>query len=256
MNKYPLWKYLLLLVVVSLAFVYAIPNLYKPDPAIQVSGVSGQTQISQATLERIIHALDELGIENIGAVIAENNTSALVRLSSTDDQLAAKEAVQNALSQNDFVVALNLAPTTPKFLRSLNASPMKLGLDLSGGVHFLLEVDVDVAVDIQLESLSGSVKDTLRENKIRYIRPKVEEGVMSMGFRSSEDRSRAIGFIRESNPDLLIEPVDTGSTANIEIRFSDFTISEIQSNAWFSVRVQRVLLLNYRGYRIPQQLNE
>ena len=221
----------MLLVVVALAFVYAMPNLYPPDPAIQVSGASGQTAITEQALDRITAALDQAGIDSFGAEIAESGTSALVRLRSSEDQLAAKEAVQKAMSQNEFLVALNLAPTTPAFLRSLNASPMNLGLDLSGGVHFLLEVDVDVAVDIQLESISGQVKDVLLENSVRYIRPKIESGVLSMGFRSDEDRSRAMTLIRDINPDLQISTVDTNTTANIEIRFSEFAISEIHGNA-------------------------
>jgi len=167
MNKYPLWKYLLLVFVIAVSVVYALPNLYAPDPAVQISGQSGATEISPQTLNVVQQALDKAGVEYFGETLSEDSKSALVRFASGEDQLLAKSAIQREMG-NEFVVALNLAPTTPEWLRDFGAKPMKLGLDLSGGVHFLLEVDINAAVKTNLESVAGQVRSLLREEKIRY----------------------------------------------------------------------------------------
>jgi preprotein translocase subunit SecD len=145
LNKYPLWKYLLILAVLAIGFIYSAPNLYPDDPAIQVSGASTTLQISQADLERINKALGDAGVGVKSAVLAKEGKAGLIRLLKKDDQLPAKDVVRKVLG-DDYVVALNLAPTTPQWLRAVGASPMKLGLDLSGGVHFLLEVDMEKAI--------------------------------------------------------------------------------------------------------------
>src|SRR5690606_37117811 len=124
LNRYPLWKYLLIVVVLLLGLVYATPNLYPDDPAIQISGISSTQTIEQS----------------------DNAGSGLVRLVELDDQLPAQDIVRRTLG-NEFVVAQNLAPTTPQWLLNIGAGPMKLGLDLAGGVHFLLEVDMEKAIE-------------------------------------------------------------------------------------------------------------
>ena len=128
MNRYPLWKYLLILFVILLGMVYALPNLYVPDPAVQVSGQSSATVIDQQLLDQMEQALKDEGIEYFGA--ESNGENALIRLKERDQQLPAKRVIQRALG-SDYVVALNLAPTTPEWLAALGAQPMKLGLDLS-----------------------------------------------------------------------------------------------------------------------------
>ena len=137
-NKFPLWKNSVIILVVAFGFVFAAPNLYPPDPAIQISGQSG-AMADQAVLEKIEKALDEAGIEHSDG--EANGETALVRLKDIDVQLRAKKIVQAEMG-GDYIVALNLAPTTPDWLSGLGGVPMKLGLDLSGGVHFLLEVDL------------------------------------------------------------------------------------------------------------------
>ncbi|VFT08131.1 preprotein translocase subunit SecD [Pseudomonas aeruginosa] len=148
LNKYPLWKYLLILAVLAVGFIYSAPNLYPDDPAVQISGASTALQVTQADVDRAAKALTDAGI-----AVKANSLSkkgGLIRLVKQDDQLPAKEVVRRTLG-DDYVVALNLAQTTPEWLRKLGGSPMKLGLDLSGGVHFLLEVDMDKAVDARLK---------------------------------------------------------------------------------------------------------
>ncbi|MEQ9208718.1 MAG: protein translocase subunit SecD, partial [Pseudomonadales bacterium] len=154
MNKYPIWKYLLLITVLAGSLIYALPNLYEPDPAVQISGQSGATEIQTRTLEIAQRALQEAGITYFGGQVTEDAKSALIRLETMSDQLLAKSVIQRVLG-SEYVVALNLAPTTPAWLENLGAKPMKLGLDLSGGVHFLMEVDTEAAVEANLESVSG-----------------------------------------------------------------------------------------------------
>ena len=137
LNKYPLWKYLLIAVVLIVSLIYSAPNLYPDDPAIQISGASSAQTIAQADLDRISKALAEAGIEVKASNVGEHGRSGLIRLVSQGDQLPAKDVVRRTLGDN-YVVALNLAQTTPDWLRSVGASPMKLGLDLSGGVHLSL----------------------------------------------------------------------------------------------------------------------
>src|SRR5476649_2728842 len=173
LNKYPLWKYLLILAVLAVGFIYSAPNLYPDDPAIQVSGASTALQVTQADLDRVSKALTDAKITVKGATLAAGGKGGLIRLTRQEDQLPAKDVVRKALG-DDYVVALNLAQTTPQWLRSLGAHPMKLGLDLSGGVHFLLEVDMDKAVDARLKVYDGDVKSQLVAPTLR----KTEEQVV------------------------------------------------------------------------------
>ena len=148
-NRYPLWKNILIVLSIALSTVYALPNLYKPDPAVQISGAGSDQPITTDDLEKVRAALNEAHIEFFGDVVQHN--SLLVRLKSGEAQLAAKATLENALG-NNYVVAVNLAPTTPAWLLAIGAQPMKLGLDLSGGVHFLLEVDTDQVITTRLKT--------------------------------------------------------------------------------------------------------
>lgn len=231
MNKYPIWKYLLLIAVLAGSLIYALPNLYEPDPAVQISGQSGATEIQTRTLDIAQRALEEAGITYFGGQVSENANSALIRLESMSDQLLAKSVIQRVLG-SEYVVALNLAPTTPAWLENLGAKPMKLGLDLSGGVHFLMEVDTEAAVEANLESVSGQVRTLLREEGIRYLSPEVtEDQVLSVSFRSSEDRDRALTIIRDAQPNLVYESVDDGQFYSLEIGYSDLEVGNIEERA-------------------------
>ncbi len=186
-KRYPLWKYLLVLFVATLGVIYSAPNLYAPDPAVQISGQSGAAVIDERTLALATEALDDAGIEYFGA--ESDGRSALLRLKDMEMQLAAKEALQRALGY-DYVVALNLAPTTPDWLLALGASPMKLGLDLAGGVHFLLEVDTAAAMAKRLESTADEIKANLRRERIRYRSVELtDENVVVAEFGSEEERA-------------------------------------------------------------------
>jgi len=194
MNHYPLWKYLLILLIISLGAVYASPNFYAPDPAIQVLGKSSGMIIDQPLMEKITGALSESGIEYFGEEI--NGENGLIRLKEREQQLSAKDVIQRALGSN-YIVALNLAPTTPDWLARLGAAPMKLGLDLSGGVHFLLEVNTDEIVDKRMETMVREVRSAMREEKLRYHSVKlVDKRVIVSAFKTEEERDQASSIFR------------------------------------------------------------
>jgi preprotein translocase subunit SecD len=164
MNRYPLWKYLLIITIILVSALYALPNLYPSDPAIQVTSSKGQVFDDQFT-QRINLLLKEKKI-NPKAIEIEAE-KVLIRFDQPDVQLVAADALKEKLGK-DYIVALNLAPATPNWLRALNADPMYLGLDLRGGVHFLMEVDTSTVLDKNLNPYVRDFKDTLREAKINY----------------------------------------------------------------------------------------
>ncbi|CAA0087990.1 Protein translocase subunit SecD [Zhongshania aliphaticivorans] len=206
LNKYPLWKNLLILAVLGIGLLYAIPNLYRPDPALQVSGESSGVVIDQALMTRLSAALDAGGIEHFGEEANETGKSGLVRLYETDVQLRAQSIVQRTLGDG-YVVALNLASNTPDWLSNLGAQAMKLGLDLSGGVHFLLEVDTDSAIETRLEHFSSGIKKKLREERIRGF-VTLNDGVISGKFTTAELRDTALKLIRSDFAELTGEKVE------------------------------------------------
>ncbi|WP_370216119.1 protein translocase subunit SecD [Thalassolituus sp.] len=197
LNKYPLWKNLLILVVVALAFIYAAPNLYPPDAAIQVTPSRAGAEMSAATLSDVRRALDDADISYFGEEV--NGSTALLRLESADAQLAAKAAIQRKLG-DEFVVALNLAPTTPEWLVNLGAGPMTLGLDLSGGVHFLMEVEMDEYVAGRIANYREDLRTNLRQENIKYRRVTVEGDKVRLSFREDALRSEARTFINRTYP--------------------------------------------------------
>lgn len=231
MNKYPIWKYLLILSVLAVAAIYAMPNIYPPDPAVQISGETSGTQISQSTLERAVDSLEPEGIEVIGSDVSEDGVSALIRLADRDHQLAANELIKEALGPG-YVVALNLAPTTPQWLRDIGAQPMKLGLDLSGGVHFLLEVDIEAAVADRAEGLASQVRTQLLEEGIRYRTPEItEDNHVRIGFRTDADRSEARTLVLEQNPDLQVATEEEGALYILDLAYSELAIRDFEERA-------------------------
>jgi preprotein translocase subunit SecD len=165
LNRYPWWKNLLVVVVILIAFMYAAPNLFGEDPAVQVSGANATVTVDNDLLDKLEHTLTDAQIPYKSAAI--ENHSLLLRFSSTDAQSSAKDVIQQALG-NDYLVALNLAPATPDWLKAIGATPMKLGLDLRGGVHFLLQVDVDSVLQQRIDGDMHSISQLMREQHIRY----------------------------------------------------------------------------------------
>lgn len=229
MNRYPLWKNLLVLFIAALGFIYAAPNLYTPDPAIQISGQSSAMKIDQSIIDQAQAALSEAGIEYFGAKSAGN--SALIRLRETEKQLAAKDVIARALGHN-YVVALNLAPTTPQWLRDIGAGPMKLGLDLSGGVHFLLEVDTESVMTKRMDTNLSSIRTALRTAKLRYHSIQLaDQNVIVARFNNAEAAKQASDVIRKELPELQRLQLEEDGKFILQISLPESAIKEIEDYA-------------------------
>ncbi|WP_439886166.1 protein translocase subunit SecD [Pseudomonas sp. MBLB4123] len=227
LNKFPLWKYLLIVAVLAIGFVYSAPNLYPDDPAIQISGNSTAMRVEQADLERAARALSEAGIEVKAMSLAVQGRGGLLRLVSQEDQLPAKDVVRRALG-GDFVVALNLAQTTPDWLRNLGAGPMKLGLDLSGGVHFLLEVDMDKALDARRKVYEGEVKSLLRKERVRYRSLPEAGGAIQLGFADEATLEQAERLIRKEFNDFELVAVERSEMQVLRLSLTPAKLAEIR----------------------------
>jgi len=228
LNKFPLWKNILILLVIAFGFIYATPNFYPPDPAIQLSGQSGPMVIDDSVLQKVEGALDEAGIDYFDG--QADGESLLVRLQDIDLQLRAKEVIQAEMG-GEYIVALNLAPTTPDWLSSLGGQPMKLGLDLSGGVHFLLEVDLASAVAVRLEGDLQEIKTVLREERIRYRSFELKGNQIIGQFRDIEQVKKATALIRNSYRDLLPQTKPGQNPLSLVLNLSIAATSIIEDSA-------------------------
>lgn len=227
-NKFPLWKNLMILVVVAFAFIYSAPNLYPPDPALQLSGQSSAMKIDQSVLAKVEKALSDAKIEYFAG--EADGEAALIRLVDSDMQMRAKEVVQAEMG-GEYIVALNLAPTTPQWLSDLGGSPMKLGLDLSGGVHFLLEVDLDSALATRLEGDLQEVKSSLREEKIRYRSFELKGQQIIGRFRNEQQVEQAATLIRTNYRDLQPQNRQGQNPLTLVLELSEIAAGQIEDNA-------------------------
>lgn len=227
-NKFPVWKNALIILVVALGFIYAGPNIYPPDPAVQLSGQSGAMLIDQAVLDKASAALDSAEIDYFGG--QSDGESALLRLNDIAQQLRAKEVIQAEMG-GDYIVALNLAQTTPRWLSSLGASPMKLGLDLSGGVHFLLEVDLDAAIKTRLEGHLEDLKVSLRKNRVRYRSFTLVNHQIVGQFRDLEQLKKAESIVRKEFSELQPQSNPSGNPLSLGLRLSEIAKDDIEDNA-------------------------
>jgi len=202
MNRYPLWKYILIMLVTIAAFIYAAPNLYGEYPAVQIMG-STNSLVDNQTLQLATEALKNAGIQYQDTLFQEQTL--LFRFTSTDDQLKAKELLQDTLGGN-YLVAINLSSATPDWLKAIGAAPMKLGLDLRGGVHFLLQVDVDTAIKQRVDGDMRGIGQALREERIRYagINRKGDNEI-NLQFRSSQALNAAYQFVKKSLSRIYLE---------------------------------------------------
>ncbi|PLR43979.1 protein translocase subunit SecD [Chimaeribacter arupi] len=201
LNRYPLWKYLMLIVVILIGLLYALPNLYGEDPAVQITGARG-SDASMATLDQVKSALEKDQIASKS--IALENGAILARFKDTDVQLRAREVLTNVLGDK-YVIALNLAPATPTWLSALAAEPMKLGLDLRGGVHFLMEVDMETALGKLQEQTMDSLRSDLRDKSIPYATVrKLAGNAVEVRFRDAAIRDNAISYLTPRHRDLVL----------------------------------------------------
>ena len=227
--QYPAWKYLLIAVVLIIAGLYAAPNLYPDEPSVQITSAAAGTQLSEGILTQSQSLLEEAGLNNHDGTFEGN--SALVRLDNPVDQLKAQEVLRQNLGE-DYVVALNLAQTTPQWLRDIGAKPMKLGLDLRGGVRFVLEVDMDKALEQRLTSASRDMRRELRSERIAIKGIKTEERSVVLHFADTDTRNRAQNVLQGSmgNTFSLQSSIDAQGPALI-LAYNDATLDEINSYA-------------------------
>jgi preprotein translocase subunit SecD len=225
LNRYPLWKYLMLIVVILVGLLYALPNLYGEDPAVQITGARG-VAASETTLDQVRTVLEKDKIASKS--IALENGAILARFSNPDIQLRAREALMAELGDK-FVVALNLAPATPTWLAMLGAEPMKLGLDLRGGVHFLMEVDMDTALSKLQEQTMDTLRSELREKGIPYasIR-KLDNNGVEVRFRDDAARDQAISYISSRQRDMVLS---ANGTNTLKASLTDARLSEAREYA-------------------------
>ena len=226
MNHYSPWKYFLIGAVVVLGFFYALPNLFGDSPSIQISGTR-DVQINQQTLQRVRQLLDDKTFAYQSVVL--ENKRLLIRFDDTDVQLNAKEVIREQLGRG-YVVALNLAPATPQWLRNLGALPMVMGLDLRGGVHFLMEVDMEAALSKAAERYVGDLRVTLRTEKIRYqtLRRKGDE--ILLGFRTEALQQQAYAVIRQEYDDLQVRVSKSDNTL-LRIKLIERAVQETRKFA-------------------------
>ena len=226
MNRYPLWKYTLLVILVVLGILYALPNFFGEDPVLQISGSEG-TVVSQSTLTQTEQVLNQ---NNISYKSAEDTTNdlILVRFNSVTDQTNAKDLVQSALG-DQYVVAQNLLGVSPEWLQAIGAQPMKLGLDLRGGIHFLLQVDVDSVVAKREKSDVRSISDTLRNANIRYAGvSSAADGSTLIQFRDSDTRNAAQSTLQKNFPDYLVSPLTQSGTLYLSMTLSPAGLSALR----------------------------
>ncbi|WP_019896444.1 protein translocase subunit SecD [Hydrogenovibrio halophilus] len=195
-NTYPLWKYLLLAVAIVLSVTYAAPNLFGDDPAVQISPVK-TVEFDQQTADRIRTTLAEAGIEP--KQFERHQEQFLLRFHSSDDQLEARSLLKEAMGRQA-VVALNLAPATPELLRSVGAQPMYLGLDLRGGVHFLMDVDMEAAIAKTYERYVDELKAVLREERIRYLGLTHEDDELLLRLRDASEMEKTLSVVNAEFP--------------------------------------------------------
>ncbi|RBM71342.1 protein translocase subunit SecD [Vibrio tarriae] len=227
LNRYPLWKYLMVMFTIAIAALYALPNIYGEDPAIQITGARGAS-VDMSTLDAVTSALDKAQLSKKS--IALENGSILVRFNDTDTQISARDIISEALG-NDKIVALNLAASTPDWLESIGAAPMKLGLDLRGGVHFLMEVDMDAAMEKLVTQQEESFRSDLRDEKIRYRAIRPLSDAVEVTLRDAEQLAQTKLLLESKHRDMTFTTSETDGRFVLLAKFTEARLQEIRNYA-------------------------
>ncbi|HHC74396.1 MAG TPA: protein translocase subunit SecD, partial [Thiothrix sp.] len=242
MNRYPLWKYLIIMVVVLVSSLYALPNLFPSQPAVQITAVD-DAPLDQALLDNIQQTLTQQNFQP--KAIEQDSEKFLIRFDSTDMQLAAADAIKAFLLQQGlakrYSTALNLVPATPQWLRALNAQPMYLGLDLRGGVHFLMEVDSEAVVSKNLNPYVRDIKDTFRNEKVAYASVVRKGDKISVILKSPEAITKATDLLKQNYRQQLDINVGPQGGA-ISLQLNQETLTSIKR---FAVK-QNIMTLRKR----------
>ena len=226
MKRYGIWKYILILIVLSFGVIYSLPNLYAPDPAVQIS-YNSSSQPADTNLEKRIQSVLD---DSLSSSIELHEDYVLIRLETYEDQLKAKELLSSDLG-SDVIIALNLAPTTPEWLRNIGGEPMKLGLDLRGGVHFLMQVDTEAALQNRQNGTLQDIRRRLREEKIRYTNAVVDDDLsIQLSFNNEINKQSAESFIKDNYPQFLGSPTNNSSNS-LKLVLAEEEIEQIESDA-------------------------
>ncbi len=227
MKRYGIWKYILILIVLSFGVIYSLPNLYAPDPAVQIS-YNSSSQAADANLEKRIQSV--LDLDSLSSSVELHEDYVLIRLETYEDQLKAKDLLSSELG-SDVIIALNLAPTTPEWLRNIGGEPMKLGLDLRGGVHFLMQVDTEAALQNRQNGTLQDIRRRLREEKIRYTNAVVDDDLsIQLSFNNETNKQSADSFIKDNYPQFLGSPTYNSSNS-LKLVLAEEEIEQIESDA-------------------------
>ena len=233
MNRYPLWKYVIVAFALLTGFVYTLPNFFGESPAVQVSTAKATLKTDLKTLERAEGALKTASIENTGSFLDTNGVK--VRFKDTDTQLKAKDILEKQFnpdaSDPQYVIALNLLSSSPQWLTNLRALPMYLGLDLRGGVHFLLQVDMKGAVTKRLDSMSADLRSLMRDKNIRHGGISREGERISIRFRDEETRTKARNVLEDNQPDLFLADQGNGNDLRLSANLKPAALKKIQELA-------------------------
>jgi preprotein translocase subunit SecD len=232
-NRYPLWKYAILVVALVIGVLYTLPNFFGEDPAVQVSSARSSVRVDASTQARIEQALTQAGIQPLATERDANSIK--VRLASTDAQLKAKDAIQRSLAPdpNDtpYVVALNLLSKTPAWMASVNARPMYLGLDLRGGVHFMLQVDMQAALTKKAESYAGDLRTILRDKNIRHAGINRNGQAVEVAFRDPAALQAGRNILVDQFPDLQVAEATSGDTTTLTLTLKPEAARKVQDQA-------------------------
>ena len=226
--RYPLWKYILIVIVLVVSAIYSLPNLYPDEPAIQISGANAGVKADKTVLSQAETALKQAGLTFHGSEVQAKGV--LLRVNTSDEQLKAQEIVRRALGDG-YVVALNLAPTTPEWLLSLNAAPMKLGLDLRGGVHFLLEVDMSKVLEQRQETYATDIKAKFREAKVAYRTVADITNGLTVKFAKEEDRTAAKELLAREYREFVLVPAMRDNELYLDLAFAPEKLKEFSDYA-------------------------
>src|SRR5690554_4792762 len=237
MNRYPLWKYIIVFAALIVGLLYTLPNFFGESPAVQIAGAKSTVKVDANVLTRVEDILKRNDISYTGAYFEMNGPvgAVRVRFATTDVQLRAKDLIEQSLNPDpanpDYTVALNLLPASPNWLTALGANPMYLGLDLRGGVHFLLQVDMQGALTSRYDSLAGEARTALRDAKLKY--DDVERNQLSLRatFPSSDARDAAASELRRMMPDMVFTSSQAGSVFTLDGSLSASAITQVQNNA-------------------------
>lgn len=233
MNRYPLWKYLVLAVALLIGLIYTLPNFYGEAPAVQVSSGRTTVKVTPDLQQRVEAALQAAKIQP--DFVQFEGTSVRARFTDTDTQLRAKDVIANALNKDpanpDYIVALNLVSRSPQWLASLHAFPMYLGLDLRGGVHFLMEVDMRAAITKRVESLVGDTRTLLREQNIRHAGVSRDGNRLSIAFRDAATRTAALNLLTDRQQDMDWTPAGEGDQLRLDGELKPTALVAVQEAA-------------------------